>query len=86
VYLIYKTLDGGEPDLAIAAGAGDKALVKQGFRIVEEIFGEWLSSIGEPCNPSLGELEAIVSRVEERLTGKYRKLRSLGLTWTHPYS
>jgi hypothetical protein len=79
VYPIYSSIDGGELDLAIAAGAGDAALVKQGFKMVEGVFREWLSDVGEPRNPSLGELEAIVSRVEERLMERYRRLRSLGV-------
>ncbi len=79
VYPIYAPLDEGEVDLAIAAGAGDAALVKQGFRLIETVFKSWLEGLDEPRNPSSQEVEEIVGEVERRLMARYRGLREMGL-------
>jgi len=65
--------------LAIAGGAGDASLVKQGFRVSERVLleraeGEWGSR-----TPSFEEFEEAVSEVESRLISRFRSLREAGI-------
>ena len=73
--------NGKELDLGIAGGAGDTALVKQGFRIIESAFKLWFKNIGskEDRNPTADEIENIVKNIESRLRVRYRELRKMGL-------
>jgi len=78
---IYFVSSGSEFDLGIAGGAGDAALVKQGFKIIESEFRSWFESIGsrEGRNPLVSELEDIVSGIESKLMIRYRELKGLGI-------
>ena len=78
---IYFIIDEEEYDLAIAGGAGDATLVKQGFRIIEDTFREWFNSVGfkEKRNPYTEEVESIVSNIEQKLMRRYRELRDIGI-------
>jgi len=67
--------------LGIAGGAGDAALVKQGFRIIESCFRSWFEKIRSKVNrnPSDDEVEDIVSDIESRLIARYKELRDVGI-------
>ena len=73
---IYFVSSGNEFDFGIAGGAGDAALVKQGFKIIESEFKSWFKSIGskESRNPLVNELEDMVSSIESKLMIRYREL------------
>ncbi|HDD25985.1 MAG TPA: hypothetical protein ENF75_02725, partial [Acidilobales archaeon] len=79
---IYFTL-GNEENLylAVAGGAGDATLVKQGFDLMESVFKSWFDSVGlrERRNPSVNELKEIVSSIESRFVSRYRNLRDVGI-------
>lgn len=79
IYPIYFVVDGREYDLAVVAGAGDAALVKQGFYLVRDVFREWFNGLSEKRAPSDGEVTMLVGRIEKLLMSRYRDLRSLGL-------
>ncbi|MHA1595524.1 MAG: hypothetical protein ACTSXX_12430 [Candidatus Baldrarchaeia archaeon] len=78
---IYFTLDDEEFDLAVAGGAGDATLVKQGFRTIESTFKSWFEEVGskEKRNPFADEVETIVSDIESKLIERYRELRMMGI-------
>lgn len=73
--------DGEELGLGIAGGAGDAALVKQGFRVIEAGFRSWFDRVGsrEGRNPTAEEVDGIVADIESRLMRRYRELRGLGV-------
>ncbi len=81
IHPVYFVLNDKEYDLAVLAGAGDAAIVKQGFQIISDVFREWFNSIGsrEDRNPTDDELKEIVAEVEYKLMNRYRDLRSLGI-------
>ncbi len=80
---IYFVREGVETDLALVGGAGDAALVKQGFGLVESVFRSWFDGVvageGAGRNPSVEEFEGIVRAVESRLMDRYRELRRMGV-------
>ena len=81
VYPIYIVHDDEEFDLAIVAGAGDAALVKQGFHMIGRVFKEWFFHVGlkEGRNPRVSEVEEIVGEIERRLIQRYCELRNVGI-------
>ena len=81
VYPIYIVHDDKEYDLAIVAGAGDVALVKQGFHVIERVFREWFFHVGlkEGRNPRASEVGEIVGEIERRLIQRYCELRNVGI-------
>jgi len=81
IYPVYFILNDREYDLAVLAGAGDVAIVKQGFQIISDVFKEWFNSVGskEGRNPTDDELKEIVAEAEYKLMNRYRDLRSLGI-------
>jgi len=79
--IFFLAEDGREFDLALVGGAGDAAVAKQGFLVVERVFREWFVRVGvrEGRNPLAGEFEELVGEVESRLMRRYRELRGLGV-------
>ena len=79
LFFVYS--NGKELDLGIAGGAGDAALVKQGFRVIESVFKSWFENAGskEDRNPFADEIEDIVADIESRLIARYRELRGMGI-------
>ena len=80
IYPIYVINGKDEYDLAILAGAGDAALVKQGFLIIEKEFHRWFSGLqNQKRNPTQEEIEELVSHIEHMLTSRYSRLWKIGL-------
>ncbi len=79
IYPVYFTRNDVDYNLAVLAGAGDAALVKQGFYMAENVFREWLDTLDVKRNPSSRELDDIISEIEKRLMSRYRDIRILGL-------
>ncbi len=78
---IYFRAGDKEIDLAIAGGAGDAVLVKQGFQLIEAVFRDWFERVGsrESRNPYSSEFIDIVSTIESRLMTRYSELRGVGI-------
>ncbi len=79
VYPVFHGEGDEQLGLAVLAGSGDAALVKQGFELIDGLFKRWLEEAGEPRNPDAGELRGIVEEAESKLIAKYRRLREAGL-------
>lgn len=81
IYPVYFYLNGEELDLAVLAGSGDSAIVKQGFQIANNVFRNWFEEVGkvEERNPNEDEMDKIVNEIERRLMRRYRELRSYGV-------
>ena len=79
IYIVTENRE--EYDLAVAGGAGDSALVKQGFKVFDYVFRSWFERVGskEGRNPFSHEIEDIVSEAESKLMSRYRELRSMGI-------
>ncbi len=78
---IYFRAGDKEIDLAIAGGAGDAVLVKQGFQLIEAVFRDWFERVGsrESRNPYSSEFIDIVSTIESKLMTRYSELRGVGI-------
>ena len=79
VYPIYTVAGGEELDLAVVAGAGYSALVKQGVELIRSVYMDWFRGVGEARNPTREESLGIVGRVEGELIRRYSMLRGLGV-------
>lgn len=79
VYPILLKVDEDYVPLAIAAGAGDASLVKQSYRICEEILTDLAVREWGRKTPSFSQLEEAVKRIESSLIGRFRELREQGL-------
>ena len=77
--VVLRSRAGEELHLAVVGGAGDAALVKQGFSVVEAAFRKWLEASGSGANPDWEGLRAVVSEVESALIERYSRLRSMGV-------
>lgn len=77
LYPIVFFVKGKEYDLAILAGSGDTALLKQSYEKIEEIFRTWFEK--KLRNPSEKELEKLVETIENYLIKRFSELRSLGI-------
>jgi len=65
---------------AVVAGAGDGALVKQSFTLVEQTFRRILQAdAGGGGQPDAAGLDQAVAAVEDSLIQRYRSLREAGL-------
>jgi hypothetical protein len=65
--------------LAVAGGAGDASLIKQGYRICENILRGLATREWSGKTPSLGQFEEAVGQIESALIGRFRGLREQGL-------
>ena len=77
--VMLRSPSGEQLYLAVVGGAGDAALVKQGFSVVEDAFRRWLETTRSDRNPDEEGLRAVVSDVESALMERYSRLRSMGV-------
>jgi 20S proteasome alpha/beta subunit len=71
---------GEEIDLAVMAGAGDAALIKQGYAIIGEEFKKWLDKQpSEIVYPSAEDIANIVNSIQSRLLERFCELRKFGV-------
>ncbi|MEL9990579.1 MAG: hypothetical protein QXP98_00470 [Thermoproteus sp.] len=77
IYPVYLVKEGEEVDLAVAAGAGDAALVKQGFERIESAFKGFYEKEGR-C-PTDAEVQKIVNRLQRDFVNFYSYLRARGI-------
>jgi 20S proteasome alpha/beta subunit len=65
LFPILFSSEGKQSDLAIVAGAGDAALVKQGSNLIKNEFREWYENrYQEVANPSVEEVEKMVKNIQ----------------------
>ena len=80
IYPIYLNIGDEELDLAVVAGAGDSALIKQGVQLMRRVYIEWSKELGnEVRNPTEDESLRIVERIERALIERYALLRNVGI-------
>jgi len=79
VYPIILSVNGEEIRLAIAGGAGDASLIKQGYRICERVLKELAVREWGNKTPSFGQFEEAVKRIESIFIDRFRELREQGL-------
>ena len=80
IYPIYINVGNEELDLAVVAGAGDSALIKQGAQLIRRTYIEWFRSIGNKArNPTEDESLRIVEGIEKALIERYASLRNAGI-------
>jgi len=65
--------------LAIAGGAGDTSMIKQGFRICEKVLQVYAEKEWKRKTPSFEEFEEAVSEIESRLISRFRSLKEMGI-------
>jgi len=65
--------------LAIAGGAGDALLIKQGYRLCEKVLKDLATKEWGSRTPSFGQFEEAVSLIESALISRFRELREHGL-------
>ncbi len=82
VYPIVLETDEDVIPLAIAGGAGDSALVKQGYRVCERILVDLAAREWGRRTPSFEQFEEAVGRIESALIGRLRELRDQGLSFS----
>lgn len=82
VYPIVLSVAGGSVPLAIAGGAGDASLVKQGYRVCERILTDMATREWEGRTPTFEQFEEAVRRVESALVSRFRELREQGLSFS----
>jgi hypothetical protein len=75
--VFYK--NGEEYDLALVAGSGDAAIIKQNMENIQKIFGTWFTSLQKPRNPKEDEIEEIVEEIENYLINRYSQLEKVGI-------
>jgi len=79
VYPILLSVDGENVPLAIASGAGDATLIKQGYRLCEKVLRDLAVKRWGKRTPSFEEFEEAVGQIESAFIGRFRKLREQGL-------
>jgi len=78
IYPIYFMHEDKEIDLAIAGGAGDSSIVKQGYKIAELTIKNYSIQAGFR-NLTLEEFEKAVQDIEARLIRRFAYLRGEGI-------
>ncbi len=76
-YPIVARASGEEVPIAIAGGAGDAPLVKQGFRMAEKVLFDLFRREWGSRTPMFEEFEDAVTEVERRLMARFRELREM---------
>ncbi|MEO9365043.1 MULTISPECIES: hypothetical protein [Candidatus Nitrosocaldus] len=79
VYPIYLTVGEDTVPLAIAGGAGDASIIKQSYRICENILKNLASKEWNNTTPTYEQFEDAVNRIESTLISRFRALREEGL-------
>jgi len=79
VYPIVLKVNDDEVPLAIAGGAGDASLIKQGYVICEKILRDLAVKEWDKKTPSFEQFEEAVKQIESILISRFRELRSQGL-------
>jgi hypothetical protein len=79
VYPIVLEADGKHIPLAVAAGAGEASLVKQGYRICERILTDLAVKDWSKRTPSFEQFEGAVGQVESCFIQRIRELREHGV-------
>jgi hypothetical protein len=79
VYPILLEAGGEHIPLAVAGGAGESSLVKQGYRICEKALTDVAVKEWGYKTPSFEQFEEAVGRIESAFIGRFRELRDQGL-------
>jgi hypothetical protein len=79
VYPILLPTDEETVPLAIAGGAGDASLIKQGYRICENVLREMAVKEWRKKTPSFSQFEEAVKQIESAFISRFRELREQGL-------
>ncbi len=79
VYPIILEVNDDEVPLAIAGGAGDASLIKQGYMICEKILKDLAVKEWNKKTPSFEQFEEAVKQIESALISRFRELRGQGL-------
>ena len=80
VYPILLKVEDENVPLAIAGGAGDASLVKQGYRLCEKVLRKLAVQKWGRKTPSFEQFEKAVELIEANLIKRFRKLRNMGLS------
>jgi len=78
IYPIFFVNNDVEIDLAIAGGAGDSAVVKQGYIISESVLKDYLNKVGFR-NLTFEEFGKAVQDIETKLIHRFSTLRRVGI-------
>jgi len=65
--------------LAIAGGAGDASLIKQGYRLCEKVLKDLATKEWGSRTPSFRQFEEAIGLIESALISRFRELREHGL-------
>lgn len=79
VHPVVLYVNGEEVPLAIAAGAGDASLVKQGYRICESVLKKFAIEEWGRKTPSFEQFEEASKHIEHIFIHRFRELRKQGL-------
>lgn len=79
VYPILLNVDRDFVPLAIAGGAGEASLIKQGYRICEKVLTEMAVRDWEKRTPTFNQFEEAVGRIESIFIERFRRLREEGI-------
>lgn len=79
VYPILLEVDGGFVPLAVAGGAGEASLVKQGYRICEKVLGDMAVKEWGRKTPTFSQFEEAIQQIESAFIRRFRELREHGL-------
>ena len=79
IYPIVFKVRNKEVPVAIAGGAGDVSLIKQGFRLSEKVFEDYFRKVWDKKTPEFDEFEDAVNDIEKEFISRFRYLRSEGI-------
>jgi hypothetical protein len=79
IYPIILETDGKYVPLAVAGGAGEASLIKQGYRICERVLTDLAVREWDKRTPSFEQFEKAVECVESCLIKRFRELREHGI-------
>jgi hypothetical protein len=79
VYPIVLEADGKYVPLAVAGGAGEASLIKQGYRVCERVLRDLAVSDWGKRTPGFEQFEEAVGRIESSFIERFRELREHGL-------
>lgn len=79
VYPIVLKVNDDEVPLAIAGGAGDASLVKQGYIICEKILRDLAVKEWDKKTPSFEQFEEAIGHIESAFISRFRELRDQSL-------
>jgi hypothetical protein len=78
IYPIVINRNGKEIDLAVAGGAGDSSLVKQGYEIADAIIKKFSEKVGFR-NLTKEEFKSAIDEIEDNLIRRFSYLRTQGI-------